>query len=105
MLLEKSEKILIAHRRLYESDEPRFFIGEVEAYDSGLAKVRGHSWHWPSMADVPLRKEEIRTKLFSLGSGTLFAYLLPSWIDLSSVQFQREGCGMLTLKGDSDFGL
>ena len=33
MLLEPGDKILVAHRRLFERDVVRFFLGSVDAYE------------------------------------------------------------------------
>lgn len=43
-MLEQGEKLLIVHRRLFDKDTPRFFIGEVEAFETGLAKVKGYTF-------------------------------------------------------------
>ena len=43
-MLERGNKRLIVHRRLFEKDTPRFFIGEVEAYESGILKVKGFTF-------------------------------------------------------------
>jgi hypothetical protein len=36
MLLKVGDKILVAHRRLYDKDEERFFVGRIEAYEAGV---------------------------------------------------------------------
>jgi hypothetical protein len=36
MLLKTGDKILIAHPRLFESDQDRFFVGQVEDYEAGV---------------------------------------------------------------------
>jgi hypothetical protein len=35
MLLKEGDKILVAHRRLFEKDEVRFFVGQVAACATG----------------------------------------------------------------------
>jgi hypothetical protein len=44
MMIEQGEKLLIVHRRLFEKDTPRFFVGEVQAYEAGIAKVKGYTF-------------------------------------------------------------
>jgi hypothetical protein len=39
MLLKAADRILVAHRRLFEKDVVRFFVGEVEAYDAVAADL------------------------------------------------------------------
>jgi hypothetical protein len=41
MLLEPEDKVLVVHRRLFEGDHQRFFVGIVENYEEGIAKVSG----------------------------------------------------------------
>jgi hypothetical protein len=40
MMLKEGDKILIAHRRLFEKDDVRFFVGRVDAYEAAT----GHSY-------------------------------------------------------------
>ena len=37
MILNKGAKVLISHRRLYETDHGRYFTGMVDAYEDGIA--------------------------------------------------------------------
>lgn len=41
MILTQGSKVLICHRRLFEEDQPRLFVGIADAYEDGLAKVAG----------------------------------------------------------------
>ena len=41
MMLEQGEELLIVHRRLFEKNTGRFFIGDVQAYEHGMEKVKG----------------------------------------------------------------
>lgn len=77
MLLSEGDKILVAHRRLYAEDPPRFFVGQVMGYDAGIVKVTGHTWVREPMRGVVLEKPGQRTKIFSIASGTLLVYELP----------------------------
>ena len=44
MLLQEGDHILVAHRRLFEKDEVRLFVGRVDAYEAGVVKATGHSY-------------------------------------------------------------
>ena len=44
MSLGSNDKLLIAHRRLFEKDEPRYFVRVVEGYDNGVVAVTGFSF-------------------------------------------------------------
>lgn len=86
MILEIGSKILVAHRRLFPEDQARFFIGTVNAYEHGIARVTGHSWVLEQVRGDILRKPDLRTKFFSLASGTLIIYLLPANLDLEKLK-------------------
>ena len=74
MILKTGDKVLIVHRRLYETDRARFFAGAVEEYDHGVARVTGYTFVRETLDGQFIRKEERRTKIFSIASGTLIVY-------------------------------
>ena len=88
MILEPGVRVLIAHRRLYEGDHMRFFTGVVEGYEAGIARVTGHTWLRDGYSGAFKRKDDTRTKIVSLMSGTLIVYQLPSTIDLASLRVE-----------------
>jgi hypothetical protein len=42
MILESGEKLHVIHRRKMEREPHRHFVGTVEAYESGVARVTGY---------------------------------------------------------------
>jgi hypothetical protein len=102
MILETGLPVLIFHRRLYEGDHMRHFLGVVEGYEAGVARVTGHTWVRDAYTGEFLRKNDARTKLISLSSGTLIAYQLPSTVDLDSVRIETSGAEVCVVD-DSDF--
>jgi hypothetical protein len=74
MILKEGDKILVGHRRLFDKDAVRFFIGQVEAFEAGLVKTTGHSYVRDAMGGQVVEKAEQRTKILSLSSGTLIVY-------------------------------
>lgn len=97
MLLTEQTKVLVVHRRLFENDLSRFFIGEVNAYENGIAKVAGYTWFRDPNTTNMSRKGDIRTKLISLSSGALIVYQLPDTVAISSTQFEVKQDGRLIL--------
>ena len=69
-MLEQGEKLLIVHRRLFEKDNPRFFVGEVQVYEAGIAKVKGYTFVKDLFTGNFTKKLELRTKLLAIASGT-----------------------------------
>jgi hypothetical protein len=39
MILDSGDKILVVHRRLFEADSARYFLGSGDAYESGTPKL------------------------------------------------------------------
>ncbi|MBI3542488.1 MAG: hypothetical protein HY075_04345 [Deltaproteobacteria bacterium] len=88
MILEPGLKVMIVHRRLFETDHHRFFTGVVDAYEQGIVKVMGNSWIYDVFTGEPKRKEGKRTKIFSIASGTVMLYELPETAQMDSLAFE-----------------
>ena len=88
MLVEMGSKLLVVHRRLFLDDASRFFIGSVESYDVGVARVRGHTWVKDPLAGSFYKKEDSRTKFISFSSGALIVYLLPDETDMNKASLE-----------------
>jgi hypothetical protein len=96
-VLKEGDKILIAHRRLYDGDEARFFAGIVVSYDAGAFRISGWTFLQDSATGMVFKKEDLRTKLYSLASGTILVYGLPDDVEMGSLRFEgREGELILT---------
>lgn len=90
MILDEGNKVLIVHRRLFEKDESRYFVGEVVGYEDGIVKTTGYSFVRDMMAGTIIRKEDPRTKIFSLASGSFLVYQLPDAANIKSVEFKAK---------------
>jgi hypothetical protein len=104
MILEHGSKILVSHRRQYEGDHARFFVGVVEDYEHGVVRATGHTWLRDGYQGVFKRKDDERTKIFSLDSGAVIVYALPSTVNLSTLTFDAQG-GELALRDDFGFAM
>jgi len=93
MILEKGSKVLAVHRRLFETDHSRFFIGVVDGYEDGLARITGTTWLRDQVSGSYRVKKDERTKILSLTSGTCIFYELPMTTDLSAITFSTDGHG------------
>ena len=100
MLLAADTKVLVVHRRLFEKDQSRYFVGRVEGYDAGIAKIRGRTWTRDQYGRI-VKKTDERTKILSLSSGTLIVYQLPSDTDLDALQIQISDERVLLSDGKS----
>jgi hypothetical protein len=91
MILKPGDKVLIVHRRLFERDAARFFVGNVEEFDAGLAKVTGFSFSRDMGTGHVYKKDDPRTKIFAISSGTLLVYLLIGDLEIDKLHFVHVG--------------
>jgi hypothetical protein len=103
MILSTGDKILAAHRRLFAEDQPRFFTGEVQACQGDLVVAKGHSWLRDLLEGAVVRKNDVRTKILSLNSGSLIVYVLPRGLDLGTLKLEAGIGGQLVLTDGDDF--
>jgi hypothetical protein len=99
MILSNGCKILVSHRRLYSEDIPRLFVGVVDGYEGGIVKASGHTWIRDFMNGTFYRKPDLRSKIFSIVSGSLFCYQLPDTVELSQLRFEIQGKRVLLVDG------
>ena len=104
-MLEQGEKLLIVHRRLFEKDAPRFFVGEVQVYEAGIAKVKGYTFVKDLFSGNMKKKPAPRIKIISVASGTFIVYQLPVTVLLDSVRFDLDQEGGLLLNDDGGFSM
>ena len=90
MVLQKGEKIHVIHRRYFEKEPQRHFVGLVEAYDAGVARVTGHVFAVDSVKFVFFRRPDIRTRLIAIASGDVLVNIMPSEVDLEKIVYQQD---------------
>lgn len=104
-MLKPGEKLLIVHRRLFEKDTSRFFVGEVLDYEAGLARVKGYTFVKDMFSGSMKKKPDLRTKIISIVSGTLIVYPLPVTVLLDSVRFSLDQEGGVILTDEGGFSM
>jgi hypothetical protein len=82
MILDRNDVVLISHRRLFQHDEPRFFLGRAVECEGSLMKVEGFSFVSDLSNGHIVKKEEKRTKLLSLASPGYIVYQLPQDVNV-----------------------
>jgi hypothetical protein len=104
MILRSGEKIHVIHRRLYDKDPHRHFIGSVEAYEGGVARVVGHVYTVDTVKFQYVKRPELRTRLISIVSGDLLVNVIPPSVDLEKISYRQEKKGVRVSDG-SDWHL
>jgi hypothetical protein len=90
MILQKGEKIHVIHRRHYEKDHHRHFIGVVDAYEQGVARVTGHVYTVDPVKFTFVKRAEVRTRLVSIVSGDVLVNIIPQKVNLEKIVYKQE---------------
>ncbi len=96
MLMAADTKVLVVHRRLFEKDQSRYFVGRIEGYENGVAKITGRTWARDQYG-VLVKKDDLRTKLLALSSGTLIVYQLPFETEIEAIEIESDADGHVVL--------
>lgn len=99
MILKSGDKVLIVHRRLFEQDLGRFFLGTIKEYEGGVASVTGYTIVRESEDGLFLRKDDLRTKIVSMASGTFIVYQLSDDFAVEQARIQARDNRLMLLDG------
>jgi hypothetical protein len=101
-VLNDGDKVLIFHRRAFDADPLRFFVGTVNECEGGLAAVVGHAWIQDVHRGAFTRKPDMRTRVVALTSGHLTVYKLARHVSLDdlTVEYGAANEALLTDGGD-----
>jgi hypothetical protein len=103
-ILNPGEKIHVIHRRHFEHEPHRHFVGLVNEYAEGVLRMTGHVFAVDSATFQFVRRPEIRTRVVSVVSGEVIINVLPSTVDLAKVVYRLEGASVRVTDG-SDWHL
>jgi hypothetical protein len=100
-ILSAGEKVHIIHRRYLEKEPHRHFIGTVDVYEGGIARVTGHLFTVDPIRFEFFRRPERRTRLVSLLSGDVLVNILPAVVDLDRITYQQEAKALRVTDGSN----
>ena len=101
MILKQGEKVHIIHRRQYEKDHHRHFVGIVEGYEDGVARVTGNVYTVDPVKFTFIRRPETRTRLVAVGSGHVLVNVLPASVALDKITYKTERKAVRVTDGSS----
>lgn len=101
MILKKGEKIHVIHRRLLDKESHRHFVGTVEHYRDGVARVTGYVYTVDRVRFVFIRRPDKRTRIISLVSGDLLVNVLPDNVNIEKVVYRQEKDAVRVTDGSS----
>ena len=90
MILQHGEKVHVIHRRYFEKEPHRHFVGVVEHYEQGVARVTGHVYTVDRTRFAFVRRPEKRTRILPLVSGDLLVNILPPSVNLDKIVYKQD---------------
>ena len=103
-ILSPGEKVHVIHRRHFESEPHRHFVGTVDVYEGGVARVTGHVFTVDTMTFQFIRRPELRTRIISASSGEVLINVLPPSVELEKIVYKIEAKAVRVTDG-SDWHL
>jgi len=102
--LEVGSKVLVQHRRMFETDRSRYFVGSVSHASNGVASLLGRSWVQDPFSGDFRPSKDARTKLLSLsGSPGVITYQLPPDLNLNQLKIETVGADKTVLTDGAKF--
>jgi hypothetical protein len=90
MILQPGEKLHVIHRRKMDREPHRHFVGVVEAYENGVARVTGNVYTVDTVKSAFFRRPDKRTRILAIGSGDLIVNVLPAEVNLDKIVYKLE---------------
>jgi hypothetical protein len=89
-ILKPGEKLHVIHRRRLEREPHRHFVGAVEAYENGVARVTGYVYTVDTVKSAFFKRPDKRTRILAISSGDLLVNVLPDHVDLENIVYKLE---------------
>ena len=88
MILKPGEKIHVIHRRYFEKETRRHFVGIVEDYEGGVARASGYVYGLDRVKFTFVRRPELRTRIIALASGDVLVNVIPDHVNLAAIEYK-----------------
>jgi reverse gyrase len=101
-ILSPGEKIHVIHRRQFEKDARRHFVGEVESYEHGIARASGYVFVVDDLnKHMFVKRPDRRTKLIPISSGEVIVNVIPESVDVERVHYELKDRALHVTDGKS----
>ena len=101
-LLSPGEKIHVMHRRRFEKDVRRHFVGEVETDEQGVARASGYVFVIDDLSKhLFVKRPDRRTKFVPIGPGDVIVNVIPQTLDLERVAYELKDRSLLVTDGSA----
>ena len=99
-LLSPGEKIHVIHRRQFEKDIRRHFVGEILRYEGGIARASGYVFVVDDLnKHMFVKRPDRRIKLIPILSGEVIVNIIPGAVDLDRVSYELKNRTLLVTDG------
>ena len=89
MLLKLGEKVHLIHHRRFERDVRRHFVGVVEDYELGLARLNGYAFVTDDLNKHEfVRRPDRRTKIAALSAGNFLINVIPPEVEIEKIRYE-----------------
>jgi len=101
-ILSPGEKVHVIHRRQFEKDARRHFVGEVESYEQGIARASGYVFVVDDLnKHMFVKRPDRRTKLIPISSGEVIVNVIPESVDVERVHYELQDRALHVTDGKS----
>ncbi len=101
-ILSPGEKIHVMHRRRFEKDVRRHFVGQVEGYEQGVARASGYVFVIDDLSKhLFVKRPDRRTKLISILSGDVIVNVIPASVDVEAVTYELKDRTLVVTDGNT----
>jgi hypothetical protein len=102
-MLSKGEKVFVITRRFFEEDIRRHFVGEVLELSGALVRVRGYAFVFDESTNQFVRREEQRTRIFSMIDAGVVINLIPEEVNLEEIRYRWNEKNQRIITDDKSF--
>ena len=101
-ILSPGEKIHVMHRRRFEKDVRRHFVGEVESYEQGVARASGYVFVIDDLSKhLFVKRPDRRTKLIPIMSGDVIVNVISPTVDVENVAYELKDRSLVVTDGSA----
>jgi hypothetical protein len=102
MVLNSGEYVHIIHRQFFPDDARRHFVGTVESHENELVRVKGYLFATDSTNSQFVRREQLRTRIFSLGDAVI-VNVLPARVKIDQITYTHRPNGDVHITDGTDW--
>lgn len=105
MLIEVGEKVHVMHRRVFETDLRRHFIGEVIAVSDMATRVRGYTFVFDRGKNTYYRLPERRCRIIPIVDASLIINIIPRMAKVDQAVYMLDKNGHIVVTDNETFSL